>query len=180
MGMQIGRIIDGVVLALAMAAPMAHAQAVRSADSSRLVMISSPGPSSPYPALSGAIVREDIVREIDDPGNGDRWLLMRNGSHPAGPGLLKLVSAVGAGRTDPSRARQTTPAADTPPPVIRAGDRVVVEENTAVVEAHLEAVAMSPAWAGSAFDVRLSIGGRMVRAVAQGPGRAVLQEETRP
>jgi len=178
--MRIGRIIDGVVVALAMAAPMTHAQAARSADAGRLVMISSPGPSATYPALNGDIVREDIVREIDDPRNGDRWLLMRDESHPAGPGLLKLVSAVGGGRMDPSRGRQTTPAADTPPPVIRAGDRVAVEENTAVVEAHLEAVAMSPAWAGSAFNVRLSIGGRVVRAVAQGPGRAVFQEETRP
>jgi hypothetical protein len=172
--------IDGAVVALAMAAPMAHAQAARSVDSGRLVMISSPGPTSAYPALHGDIVREDIVREIDDPHNGDRWLLMRDESHPAGPGLLKLVSAVVAGRIDPSRARQTTPAAETPPPVIRAGDRVVVEENTAVVEAHLEAVAMSPAWAGSAFNVRLSIGGRVLRAVASGPGRAVFQEETRP
>jgi len=179
MGMRIGRIIDGTVVVLAMAAamagPVAHAQAARAADSGRLVMISSPGPSSVYPALNG-----DIVREIDDPRNGDRWLLMRDDSHPAGPGLLKLVSAVGGGRMDPSRARQTTPAADTPPPVIRAGDRVVVEENTAVVEAHLEAVAMGPAWAGSAFNVRLSIGGRVVRAVAQRPGLAVFQEETRP
>jgi hypothetical protein len=175
MGIRIGRIVDGVVVALAMAAPMAHAQAARSANSGGMVMISSPGPASTNPALSG-----DIVREIDDPRNGDRWLLMRDESHPAGPGLLKLVSAAGAGRMDPSRARQTAPAADTPPPVIRAGDRVVVEENTAVAEAHLEAVAMGPAWAGSAFNVRLSIGGRVVRAVAQGPGRAVFQEETRP
>jgi|SRR5580658_1318847 hypothetical protein len=178
MGMRIGPIIDRAVVLLVMAAPMAHAQAVRARDAGHLVIISSPGPASAYPALSG-----DIVREIDDPRNGDRWLLMRDESHPAGPGLLKLVSAVGGGRIDPgqaSQARQTTPAADAPPPVIRAGDRVVVEENTAVVEAHFEAVAMNPAWAGSAFNVRLSMGGRVVRAVASGPGRAIFQEETRP
>jgi hypothetical protein len=171
--MRIGPIIDGVVVVLAMAAPMAHAQAARAADSGRLVMISSPGPPSAYPAASG-----DIVREIDDPHNGDRWLLMRDESHPAGPGFFRLVSTASGGRMDPSQARQTTPGADTPPPVIRAGDRVVVEENTTVVEAHLVAVAMGPAWAGSAFNVRLSIGGRVVRAVAQGPGRAIFQEET--
>jgi hypothetical protein len=173
--MRIGPIIDGVVMALAMAAPMVHAQAAPTADSGHLVMISSLGPASVYPALSG-----DIVREIDDPHNGDRWLLIRDESHPAGPGLLKLVSVVGGGRMGPSLARQTTPAADTPPPVIRAGDRVVVEENTAVVEAHLDAVAMGPACAGSVFNVRLSIGGRVVRVVASGRGRAVFQEETRP
>lgn len=164
----------GAVLVLAMAAPMARPQAARAADSGHLVMISSPGASSADAAPDG-----DLVREIDDPRNGDRWLLMRNNSLPAGPGLLRLVSPVRGGRTDPSQARQITPAADTPPPVIRTGDRVVVEENTAVVEAHLEAVAMGPAWAGSAFNARLSIGGRVVRAVAAGPGRAVFQEETR-
>ena len=173
--MRIGPIIDAVVIALAMAAPMAHPPAARAPDSGPHVMISSPGPSSAFPSPGG-----EIVREIDDPRNGDRWLLMRDESHPAGPGRLRLVSTLRGGRMDPSQARQTAPAADTPPPVIRAGERVVVEENTAVVEAHFEAVAMGPAWAGSSFNVRLSIGGRVMRAVAQGPGRAIFQEEKRP
>jgi flagella basal body P-ring formation protein FlgA len=41
----------------------------------------------------------------------------------------------------------------------------------------LEAVAMSPAMAGSSLNVRLSIGGKVIRAVASGPGRAIVQEE---
>src|ERR1035438_2936422 len=103
MGMRIAPIIDAVVVALAMAAPMAHAQATRAADSGPRVMISSPGPSSAYAAPGG-----DLVREIDDPRNGDRWLLMRDESHPAGPGLFRLVSNVRGGRTDPNQGRQTT------------------------------------------------------------------------
>ena len=63
-------------------------------------------------------------------------------------------------------------------PVIRAGDRLIVEEHTAVVEARLEAVALGPAASGSPFQVRLTIGGKVVRAVALGPGRAAFAAET--
>lgn len=59
-----------------------------------------------------------------------------------------------------------------PLPVIRTGDRLIVEENTALVEARLEAVALGPAQPGSSFNVRLVAGGKIVRAVALGPGRA--------
>ena len=55
----------------------------------------------------------------------------------------------------------------------------MVEEHTPVVDARLEAVALNPAMAGSVFNVRLSVGGRTMRAVALGPGRAVLEGETR-
>ena len=57
-------------------------------------------------------------------------------------------------------------------PLIRSGDRLVIEENSAVVEARLEAVALGPAAVGAEFKARLAIGGRVVRAVALGPGRA--------
>jgi hypothetical protein len=113
----------------------------------------------------------EIVREIDDPHTGDRWLLMNDDSHPAGPRLLRLVSAV---RVE-SRKRAPEPAI--PLAIIHAGDRVIVEENTPVVEARLEAIALSQANAGSAFNVRLVLGGRVVQAVAVGPGRAVFQGE---
>jgi hypothetical protein len=67
-----------------------------------------------------------------------------------------------------------------PAPILHSGDRLIVDEHTAVVDAQLEAVAMGPAAAGGSLNVRLAIGGRVVRAVATAPGRAVLQEETRP
>lgn len=123
-----------------------------------------------------------IVREIDDPNTGDRWLLMRNDQHPGGPGHLVLAAG---GRSRP--ATSASPAAGQGPevrvlPVIRTGDRLIVEEHTAVVDAVLEAQALNPAVRGEAFDVRLKIGGKVMRAVALGPGRAkfAAQGEGRP
>jgi hypothetical protein len=121
--------------------------------------------------------QEEIVREIDDPHTGDRWLLMRNSQFPGGPGRLVLAAAhrnaAGAsGRTagEPGEAQLI--------PVIHAGDRLIVEEHTAVVDAVLEARALNPAVAGAQLEVRLVIGGNVVRVVALGPGRAALETET--
>jgi flagella basal body P-ring formation protein FlgA len=61
-------------------------------------------------------------------------------------------------------------------PVIRSGDRLVVEESSAVVEARLEAVALGPAAEGAEFRVRLAIGGKVVLAVALGPGHAAFAD----
>jgi hypothetical protein len=122
----------------------------------------------------------EIVREIDDPHSGARWLLERNADHPGGPGLLVLAEGGrNPGRQDKARFE---PSGVDPRTVIRAGERLIVEENTPVVEARLEAVALGPAVIGSVLDARLKIGGRVVRAVALGPGRAELQPqaEARP
>ncbi len=118
-----------------------------------------------------------VVREIDDPHSGQRWLLMRDDGHPGGPGCMILTAGEGsAGRELEAGSLQPagTQAKDRAPamPVIHTGDRLIVEESTAVVEARLEGVAMGPAAIGSAVNVRLKIGGNVVRAVALGPGRA--------
>lgn len=62
-------------------------------------------------------------------------------------------------------------------PVIRAGDLLVIEESTTVADARLEAVALGPATAGSPLNVRLKIGGKVVRAIALSPGRAAFARE---
>ena len=62
--------------------------------------------------------------------------------------------------------------------VVRAGDRLIVEEHTARVDAALEARALASAVAGAALVVRLTLGGKVVRVVALGPGRAAFQPET--
>ena len=127
------------------------------------------------PAASG-----QVVREIDDPFNGARWLLVRDNESPAGPGRLVLIEP---GRDDGPQSRPTgapgSPGmnASSAQPVVRAGERLVVEENTAVVESRLEAVALGPAAVGMMFDARLRIGGHVVRAVALAPGRALLAPE---
>ena len=141
----------------------------------------------PEPPIPG-----HIFREIDDPSSGDCWLLERDATDPGGPGRLVREERharypvgqsgqPGAGSTlGPAAQQETRQRADRSAarlPVIHAGQRLIVEENTPVVEARLEAVALNPAAMGSVFKVRLAIGGKVVRAVAEGPGRAALVEE---
>jgi len=57
-------------------------------------------------------------------------------------------------------------------PMIRSGDKLVIEEHSALVEARLEAVSLGKAVQGAEFNARLAIGGKVVRAVAISPGRA--------
>jgi hypothetical protein len=58
------------------------------AGSRAQVLLSSGGPGQVE-----SLAQEEIVREIDDPHSGDRWLLIRNARVPGGPGRLVLVSA---------------------------------------------------------------------------------------
>jgi len=126
----------------------------------------------------GQGVQGEVVREIDDPHTGDRWLLRRNDQVPGGPGRLMLVAAHrnAAGGATPRAAGVTGDAQILP--VIRSGDRLILEEHTARVDAVLEARAMNPAALGALLDVRLTIGGNVVRAIALGPGRVALQTRT--
>jgi hypothetical protein len=159
----------GLVL---IAASVACAQAPGVAGPGAQVLFSSPGPDPYQSAATG-----EIVREIDDPHTGDRWLLMHNDQVPGGPGRLVLIAA--PRKAIRGTSLQAAGEADEAQilPVIRAGDRLIVEEHTARVDAVLEARAMNPAAPGSVLNVRLTIGGNVVRAVALGPGRATLQPE---
>jgi hypothetical protein len=69
-----------------------------------------------------------------------------------------------------------------PSVVIHAGDRLVVEEHTAVAQGYLDAVALNAAEVGGTLDIRLKIGSKVRRAVAIAPGRAALAQlrEARP
>jgi hypothetical protein len=131
------------------------------------------------PAAGSGDTRPTAVRAIADPATGSCWLLERDPAHPGGPG--RLVPARGDAIKDCSagRPRAAQGAVFSPfRPVIRGGDRLVVVEKTAVVEAKLEATALGPAVAGAELQVRLQIGGRVVRAVAVAPGRAMLAPGT--
>ncbi len=123
-----------------------------------------------------SIAHPNVVREIGDPSTGDRWLLEPNPAEPGGPGRLVRVAAgenvPQQAATDQGRSKKDSPR------VIRAGDRVVVEEHTAVMDAELEGVALIGACAGARLRVRLKIGGKVVSAVALGPGRVELGTET--
>jgi hypothetical protein len=134
-------------------------------------------PGSRVLELSSAPTQSEVMREIDDPYTGNRWLLMRNNQNPGGPGRLVLVDHPdGLDSASRQIAAKTEKARFLP--VIHAGDRLIVEEHTAVADAILEARALNSAVLGSEFGVRLTIGGKVMRAIALGPGRAAFQAET--
>jgi hypothetical protein len=62
--------------------------------------------------------------------------------------------------------------------IIRAGDRLIVQEHTSFVDLELEGVALASAARGSALNVRLGVGGKTVRAMAVQPGIAWLMPVT--
>ncbi len=128
---------------------------------------------------SSAPAGSQLVREVDDPATGQRWLLLRNERDPGGPGRMVLAGVeVGVDGADGRLARTRSRGDETLAlPVIRSGERLVVEEHTAILDAVLEARALKAAARGSTFPVRLTIGGRVVRVVALGPGRAELTAE---
>lgn len=158
---------------LALTVCSAQGQTLPAAEHGPRLLISSSGPTT-------SAVPGQLVREIDDPYSGARWLLLRDESHPGGPGLLVLAGGMGKELPGRSRSRDAQDQQETAllPFVIHAGDRLIVEESSLVVEARLEAVALGPAAAGSPLLARLKIGGKVVHALALAPGRAALQAET--
>ena len=62
------------VLAVALAA---HGQGVALAHAGAVIS-----------SLRHVQAQSELVREIDDPHTGVRWLLMRNSEHPGGPGVM--------------------------------------------------------------------------------------------
>jgi hypothetical protein len=138
------------------------------------------------PALGHGQAPGRVMREIIDGATGDRWLLVRDAAHSGGPGRMVRVAR---GDEDSRRESKNEPAqpgtqsaAHAAPgpvtaPAIRAGDAVMVEEHSPVVDARLEATALGSAEAGAELEARLKMGGKTVRVKALGPGRAELVPE---
>jgi hypothetical protein len=116
-------------------------------------------------------VDAQTIRIIRDPHNGIRWLLERAAGNPGGPARLILLDDPEATSSDSSKILGASTQAARPN-VIHAGDRLVIEERSALVEARLEAVSLGTAVPGAEFNARLAIGGKVVRAVALEPGLA--------
>lgn len=114
--------------------------------------------------VCAAASAQSASRLLVDPWTGVRWHLAADPEHPGGPGRL-VPAGVGA------VAAHAAPSA---PLVIRAGDRLVVEESTGDLHARYAATAMMPAARGTVFVARLTFTGRPVRVVALGPGLAQL------
>jgi len=161
----------GVLLGLALAVSTSLASG-QAADTNPAFVLRIVG-AAPSPEPSGGA----LVREIDDPFTGERWVMSRDDIHPGGPGRWMRVSARVAMRAAPrgyGSEELRTPARVL---VIHSGDQLILEEHTAVADARLAAVALGSAASGAEFRVRLQIGGTVVDAVALGPGRAVFAEE---
>jgi len=153
---------------IAAAALSAHGQAMRAISAGGTDTASRTLLAPSVPAAEPEPVYGEAVREIDDP-------------HPGGPGRLVLLGSRGNdGRHERPGGSETASARMPLTPVIHAGERLIVEEDTAVVSSRLEAVALGPAAIGAAFEVRLKIGGKLLLAVALAPGRAAFQAEARP
>lgn len=121
------------------------------------------------------------IRVINDPATHLRWQLFRDANRPAGPGLLLLgLSESSESPRQPARTNlcATIFSAAIAPPIIHAGDRMVVSETTKVSDAQLEATALSAAAIGESITVRLKIGGRILHAIATGPGHASVVVES--
>ena len=116
-----------------------------------------------------------LLREIEDPNSGMRWLLMRDKSNPGGPGRLELAPPERDPGTVERQVQDPSFPQTRPVLIIRAGDKLVVEEHSTTADAFLAGIALQSAGPGSVFKVRLSIGGRVIRAVALAPGRAALE-----
>jgi hypothetical protein len=155
--MQIRYVIQVAIGGILILAPLANCQSANQADDPRR-----------------SERQGELVREIDDPHSGERWILTRNADHPEAPGQLVLIAETHSVTATPEKVAGRAP--DGPAPIIRSGDRVIVEQNTPTVEARLEAVAMTSAWAGGTLRLRLIIGGQIVEATATVPGHAALLE----
>ena len=129
-----------------------------------------------------------IAREIDDPSSGARWVLIRGSGNPGGPGRLVQITGLMTGLVsgpvsskDVSTVSPTLreiPTASSYIPVVRAGDTLVLEEHTGVADTRLEGIALGPARLGAVLRARLKLGGRIVHAIATGPGHATFAPDT--
>jgi hypothetical protein len=117
----------------------------------------------------------EIFREVDDPSLGTIWVLLRDPAAPGGPG--RWVSATESNEIPRGGTKERVRTAARIP-MIRAGEPLLVEEHSAVVDARLEATALCSAAKGDELQARLKIGGKVVRAVVAAPGRAVLEPDS--
>jgi hypothetical protein len=152
--------------------------------------------SSPMDSLRAPV---GAGREFVDPCLGSHWKIQTNAEHPGWPGRLVLmdVGAVRGGQGGNSASavsvenkagRASSSSREVPqfsanlalPLAVRAGDRLIVEQDSAVLHAEFQAVALESAMAGDSVRVRLSaastapqsIAGKVVSVLVTGAGQA--------
>lgn len=137
-------------------------------------MALSPGEPAILAASTLVPAQGELLREFTDPCLGTHWQLRADPVHPEGPRRLILLDPLGTRRRGPEdqtvSARLKPQAGQefkegegetpnlTPPLVIRAGDRVIVDQQTPLLHARLQAVALESAGVGQRVRVRLGAG----------------------
>lgn len=123
--------------------------------------------------------RGEIRREIADPCLGLHWRLIADPAGQGRPGRMVLLDQNGATAYGSVSGGHTmlAPAAstlDSVSVIIRAGDHVVVDQDTGVVRARLNAIALESAASGQRLRVRLIVGpGPSKNAELTAPGPVV-------
>jgi hypothetical protein len=111
----------------------------------------------------------EIHNEIADPCLGHHWQLVIDPTHPGWPGRLILLDQKAQSAQNPQNRNQPDnrmqaglkrSVSDMQSMVIRAGDRVTVDQDSGVLDARFEAVALESAWTGEKLRVRLIVAGR--------------------
>jgi hypothetical protein len=116
-------------------------------------------------------MRFRAVRIIDDQGTGRHWLMVRRLDRPETPAsLLPLNEECFELLVSDLKKKLPIAAHQKGAPVIRAGDRVLLLDSSAIADVRLEAVALGPATTGQELTVRLKLGGHLLRAVATAQG----------
>jgi hypothetical protein len=124
----------------------------------------------------------EVRRELIDPCLGLHWQLVADPAHLGGPGRLVPVDETTALHVNDTLRAATTASGSSRamllPIVIRPGDRLTVEQETAVIHAQLQAVALESGAVGDHLRVRLTtdknkamgIAGPVISVVATAKG----------
>jgi hypothetical protein len=128
--------------------------------------------------VNAGSLRCQIIR---DPASGIGWRVATDPRHPEWPSRLVEISggdSCGDRLADPLRAGMKLGMANTvQSPTVRAGDWLRVSQDTRVVHAEFNAMALSTGWPGDSIKVRLRFGGKVMRVKLTTPGQALLIED---
>jgi hypothetical protein len=115
---------------------------------------------------------------IKDAASGKSWRVAGDPRHPEWP--ARLVEVVGGGScgdqpADPLRTGERRGMSKNSRAIaVRAGDWLRVSQDTRVVHAEFDAIALGGGMSGDSIKVRLRFGGKVMRVKVSAPGRALL------